>query len=163
MGIHWQSVYCFYVGASRHQSIMTRLLFDCVVTCFNLLWNESLQANIASLSEVSSSLVLDLFHRWLQRLPDNNREITLLHVYAQWIGLQQLRTLPMQAGIRDIKVIELEGQGTRMWNSHMMTSSNGNIFRVTGHLCGEFTGPRWISHTKVSDAELWYFLWPASE
>ena len=27
---------------------------------------------------------------------------------------------------------------------NMMTSSNGNIFRVTGHLCGEFTGPRWI-------------------
>ena len=26
------------------------------------------------------------------------------------------------------------------WN--MMTSSNGNIFRITGHLCGEFTGPR---------------------
>ena len=26
----------------------------------------------------------------------------------------------------------------------MMTSSNGNIFCVTGHLCGEFTGPRWI-------------------
>ena len=25
--------------------------------------------------------------------------------------------------------------------SHMMTSSNGNIFRVTDHLCGEFTGP----------------------
>ena len=22
-----------------------------------------------------------------------------------------------------------------------MASSNGNIFRVTGHLCGEFTGP----------------------
>ena len=26
----------------------------------------------------------------------------------------------------------------------MMTSSNGNIFRVTGHLCGEFTGLRWF-------------------
>ena len=26
----------------------------------------------------------------------------------------------------------------------MMTSSNGNIFRVAGHLCGEFTGLRWI-------------------
>ena len=25
--------------------------------------------------------------------------------------------------------------------SFMMTSSNGNVFRVTGHLCGEFTGP----------------------
>ena len=36
-------------------------------------------------------------------------------------------------------------------------------FRVTGHLCGEFTGPRWISHTKASDAELWCFPWSASE
>ena len=26
-------------------------------------------------------------------------------------------------------------------NEYMMTSSNGNIFRVTGHLCGEFTVP----------------------
>ena len=45
----------------------------------------------------------------------------------------------------------------------MMTSSNGNIFRVTGHLCGEFTGPRWIPRTKASNAELWCFLWSASE
>ena len=29
-----------------------------------------------------------------------------------------------------------------------MTSSNGNIFRVTGHLCGKFIGPRWILRTK---------------
>ena len=42
-----------------------------------------------------------------------------------------------------------------------MTSSNGNIFRVTGHLCGEFTVNRWIPHTKASDAELWCFLWSA--
>ena len=40
----------------------------------------------------------------------------------------------------------------------MMTSSNGNIFRVTGSLCGEFTGRRWIPHTKASDTGLWYFL-----
>ena len=26
-------------------------------------------------------------------------------------------------------------------NFFMMTSSNGNIFCITGHLCGEFTGP----------------------
>ena len=45
----------------------------------------------------------------------------------------------------------------------MMTSSNGNIFRVTGHLCGEFTSPRWIPLTKASDAELWCCLWSASE
>ena len=46
---------------------------------------------------------------------------------------------------------------------HIMTSSNGNIFRVTGHLCGEFTGPRWIPRTKASGTELWCFLWSASE
>ena len=46
---------------------------------------------------------------------------------------------------------------------NMMTSSNGNIFRVTGHLWWEFTGHRWIPLTKASDAELWRFLWSASE
>ena len=45
----------------------------------------------------------------------------------------------------------------------MMTSSNGNIFRITGPLCGEFTGHRWISLTKASNAVLWYFLWFAPE
>ena len=33
---------------------------------------------------------------------------------------------------------------------------NGNIFRVIGPLCGEFTGDRWITLTKTSDAELWW-------
>ena len=32
----------------------------------------------------------------------------------------------------------------------MMTSSNVNIFRVTCHLCGEFTGDRWIPRTKAN-------------
>ena len=48
-------------------------------------------------------------------------------------------------------------------NSPMMTSSSGNIFCATGHLCGEFTGHRWIPHTKASNAGLWCFLWSASE
>ena len=39
----------------------------------------------------------------------------------------------------------------------MVTSSNGYIFRVTGPLCGEFTGHRWIPLTKASEAELWCF------
>ena len=45
------------------------------------------------------------------------------------------------------------------FGNYMMTSSNGNIFRVNGPLCGEFTGPRWIPHTKASDAELWMNEW----
>ena len=51
----------------------------------------------------------------------------------------------------------------------MMTSSKGNIFRVAGPLCvcvaggGGFTGHRWISLTKASDAELWCCLWSTPE
>ena len=47
---------------------------------------------------------------------------------------------------------------TQQFNGGMMTSSNGNIFRVTGPLCGEFTGHWWIPLTKASDTELWCFL-----
>ena len=59
-------------------------------------------------------------------------------------------------------------RGTRCEESElrlgpMMTSSNGNIFRITGHLCGEFTGHRWIPHTKASDVKLWCFLWSEPE
>ena len=39
-----------------------------------------------------------------------------------------------------------------------MTSSNGNIFRVTGLCAGHH---RRIPRTKASDAELWCFLWSA--
>ena len=45
----------------------------------------------------------------------------------------------------------------RSW-SMMMTSSNGNIFRATGPLWGEFTGHRWIPLTKARVVELWCFL-----
>ena len=44
-----------------------------------------------------------------------------------------------------------------------MTSSNGNFFRITGLLWGEFTGYRWIPHTKASNVELWFVLWSAPE
>ena len=40
----------------------------------------------------------------------------------------------------------------------MMMSSNGNIFRVTGPSCREFTGHQWIPHTEASDTELDVFF-----
>ena len=42
----------------------------------------------------------------------------------------------------------------------MMTSSNGNIFRVTGHLCGELIDDRWIPLTKASEGglDVFFFL-----
>ena len=64
--------------------------------------------------------------------------------------------------------LEVNAQKMRISVIHMlllimMMSSNGNIFRVTGLLWGEFTGHRWIPRTKASDAELWCFLWSLPE
>ena len=47
------------------------------------------------------------------------------------------------------------------WNHGGLISSH--FFRVTDPLCWEFTGHRWITITKASDAELWCFLWAAPE
>ena len=43
----------------------------------------------------------------------------------------------------------------------IMAASNDNFFRVTGPLCGKFTGLRWIPVTKASNTDLWCFLWSA--
>ena len=43
--------------------------------------------------------------------------------------------------------------------SSNMTSSYGNIFGVTAHLCGEFTGDRWIPLTNASDTEFDFFIY----
>ena len=43
--------------------------------------------------------------------------------------------------------------------SCMLSSSTGIIFCVTGPLCLEFIGQRWIVLTKASDAEPWCLLW----
>ena len=40
------------------------------------------------------------------------------------------------------------------WWRHQMK----NLFRVTGPLCEEVTGHRWIHLTKTNNAELWCFL-----
>ena len=37
---------------------------------------------------------------------------------------------------------------TMQMGNHMMTSSIGNFCHVTGHLCGDFTGHRWIPRTQ---------------
>ena len=54
--------------------------------------------------------------------------------------------------LHDFNSLYPQTKENRIWSANayyiMMTSSNGNIFRVTGHLCGEFTGPRWIPNNR---------------
>ena len=50
-----------------------------------------------------------------------------------------------------------EADGNRNGDSTvMMTSSNGNIFRVTGPLCREFTGHRWIPRTVTRSFDVYF-------
>ena len=53
--------------------------------------------------------------------------------------------IPSNRKLLNITIYPSSGhaQGGRI----MMTSPNGNIFRVTGHLCGEFTGQRPVTRS----------------
>ena len=79
-------------------------------------------------------------------------------------GFRSTAKTPLKASVVH-NLVSLSGtvDHTADWHVNMMTSSNGNTFRVTGPLCGEFTGHRWIPHIKASDAELWCFLRSASD
>ena len=75
---------------------------------------------------------------------------TIILVSYLWVKLLQL-------------ILRMDTHRMTTWPSTMMTSSNGNIFRVIGPLWWESTSHWWIPHTKASDAELWCFIWSASE
>ena len=55
-----------------------------------------------------------------------------------------------------IWVLTIINKDVQTWVCHV-TTSRGNIFRVTGPLCGESTGHRWMPLTKASDADLLVF------
>ena len=80
-------------------------------------------------------------------------------VTLQWRHIGFLRlTLPLILLFRQ-QIVQINNNGSiKDQRDYMITSSNGNIFRVTGPLCGEFTGHRWILLTEASYAELWCFL-----
>ena len=50
------------------------------------------------------------------------------------------------------------GDSPNIWNT-MLTSSHGNIFRVTGPLCGEFTGPVNSPHKGPVTRSFEFFIW----
>ena len=85
------------------------------------------------------------------------------HRFRQWLGADQAASYYLNQWWSVYWHTCVTRGFSELTRLSMMTSSNGNIFRVTGHLCGKFTGPRWIPRTKASDAELWCFLWSASE
>ena len=121
-------------GVSNHRR------FECL---FNLLFMQR-SASLAFVREV---------HRWLMDSPHKGPGTRKMFPFDD---VNMKHRIAVLSYMMDMMILSWE-------NQIMMTSSNGNIFRVTGHLCGEFTGDRWIPRTKSSDAKLWCFFWSASE
>ena len=60
-------------------------------------------------------------HRWFEAPSHSLWRFCHVHIRCMYSCIWPFKSVPLYPG--------------------MMTSSNGNIFRVTGPLCGEFTGP----------------------
>ena len=70
------------------------------------------------------------WERWVIGFKRPLLSLPIGHFISLWATLTQLMHYELNASQRKVSIC------------NMMTSSNGNIFRVTGHLCGEFTGPQ---------------------
>ena len=77
----------------------------------------------------------------------------VLQLWYQWCWVVSFRGNDVSVDVYNYNKTEQFSRDrvhNSLWalNGHLvcrvMTTSNGNIFRVTGHLCGAFTGHRWI-------------------
>ena len=80
--------------------------------------------------------------------------------YLWW--LSSIR-LPTNFGDDIQPKLQYATKGVHLFTTACWTSQHDDVikwkyFRVTGPLCGEFTGHRWMPHTEASDAELWCFF-----
>ena len=106
-----------------------------IMSCHNAIWSSPVAPKVVDMTTIGTTR------------KEKFGIITIFGIQVNFIG---------------VRILLWFGMGLfNPYPSCMMTSSNGNIFRVTGPLCGEFTGHRWIPRTKASDAELWCFLWSA--
>ena len=145
---------------------LVELLSVCVCVCvLRLKWNVGLESRIWQHYREVTWASRRLNSLVQQPVKTDNKKHQSAALLAHCGRNPLSRGFPSQRAISNVERISMSchRHGISNNSSPMMTSSNGNIFRVTGHLCGEFTGPRWIPHTKASDAELWCFLWSASE
>ena len=80
------------------------------------------------------------------RVPPSLCHIIIIHMELLFFSLKEMiKYLAMICILVNIFCTHIEYNHI---SSCMMTSSNGNIFRVTGPLCGELIGHRWIPPQK---------------
>ena len=87
----------------------------------------------------------------------------LVLLIYRWLSarleLLQSCSKPSVCRIRTLDLLPCDIVQMRMcYSSSMMTSSNGTIFRITGHLCGEFTGPRTTQRPGTRSCDVFFDL-----
>ena len=139
-----------------------RLIFMVLLS----LLDASKAVNLTALNTINSTQILhyfllghltDIFWRPIKSRWEFYLAVFLPLATGQLLPFPHAMATQVLCHVQTIAVITISK------SDDMMSSSNGNIFRVTGHLCGEFTGLRWIPRTKASDAELWCFLLSVSK
>ena len=152
---------------------MNRFIIQCyLISCTALMhawlpWRHSDWMN-TSISRYSFLVHLGLFILWLfsctLQLCTLTRCLTFQNDMCVWSRVFQLMgdKCSLESYSRIYNFYKCISYGVlKNETSLMMTSSDGNIFRVTSFLCGKFTGDRWILRTKARGTELWCFLWSA--
>ena len=98
---------------------------------------------LAYIHTPNGNVSLTKFYHWLHRKLQKNLRCSL------WWKYSQNDNIPVWSVIvyinveiqRECALFSVSCSMLHLMKKLMMTSSNGNIFRVTGPLCGEFTGP----------------------
>ena len=107
-----------------------------------------------------------LWYHWRNESMAWETDILLFYHLCDYYCYSQCKPFEVFNMVKHHAAMSCLGWGTtwrHMVMVMMMKSSNGNIFCVTGHWCGEFTAQWWIPRTKASVAELWWFLWSVPE
>ena len=133
--------------------------------------------NFTSLFYLTISIIMNIFTQccWSNCFCKSIKD---LHDKSDKRFLYRLGAIHLHWCCNEISLLWKCSVGIPLWKLisvplFTITSSNWNIFRVTGYLCREFTGHQWIPRTVVwcvvwcdvmhNDAKLWCFLWSAPE
>ena len=125
-------------------------------------WRSGYQINNYTILTTCSNLPKQMIYYsyiWSYKNYDANRWNLDMHGLSQTISKMSARI-----GINQLNIL----MGVGWISSHAVNYIQDDVikwkhFPRYWQFVREFTGPRWIPHTKVSDAELWCFLWCASE
>ena len=96
---------------------------------------------------LQTTININMAIRLIKWHPAINEATTIIKVW----NTPPNRHIRTESGIKRARV-----DTTTQW-LHVMRSCHGNAFRITGLLWRETTSGKWISLTKVSNVELWYF------